>query len=113
MLMERSFSSSTSCQRARSTSTPSPHQHYWEDLRVGRRRSDDGESDPGTLLRSFGRRAQDLHVQLINGLLAEGSGESSCPARMKVKRCSPACKATAATWAARAWLAPSPPTIIP
>ena len=53
-----------------------PSHQYWQDLRVGRRRVDDeSERDPGPILRSCGRRAQDLQAQLINGLLEEGSGE--------------------------------------
>ena len=50
-----------------------PSLQYWEDLRVGRRRvDDDAERDPGPILRSCGRRAQDLQAQLIAGLLKKG-----------------------------------------
>lgn len=60
----------------------SPSLAYWGDLRAGRRTrpSDDEELVAGPVLGPFGRRAQDLHVQLIDGFLGEGTGEETIAA---------------------------------
>lgn len=57
----------------------SPSLGYWGDLAAGRRPrpEDDAELDAGPVLGPFGRRAQDLHVQLIDAFLAEGGGEEA------------------------------------
>ncbi len=84
-----------------------PSQHYWVDLRVGRRQAlADPDLDPGLLLRSFGRRAHDLHCQLVAGPLAEGGGEiwldSPDPGDSLLGRLQRSCRELAAPQAAPA-----------
>ena len=55
----------------------SPAEIYWGDMKTGKYRSSEDEvkESAGPLMRAFGRKAQDLHNQSVDGWFGEGGGE--------------------------------------